>query len=279
MEGKNTTVFNKKGSNRAGFPPSSDNQQLKTKTHESQEDSHVSRKPQTKTPASRSRNGRKDARYIGIDDDNDNDDDDDDDGSGSGSGGEKFDDGHNESNENDTDDQTNFNGVEDVEDMEIDDNIADESESESFVETYRTYRTHIREATRREAEKEFLLNKRELVGLPKGRRLNEQQQKDKRFCTWALRQIERRINLLKGEEADRGEVSSSDGLSESDDDKRFKMYGIVAEDDTRYLVAWKGVDPKTGQAYGNEWTVKENVDEEDSREWEEYRRKKANNEI
>jgi hypothetical protein len=274
MEGKNTTVFNKKGSNRAGFPPSSNNHQLKTKTHESQEDSHVRRKPQTKTPASRSRDGRKDARYIGIDDDNDNDDDDDDDG-----GGGEESDGHNESNENDADDQTDFNGAEDVEDTGNDDNIADESESESFVKTYRTYRTHIREATRREAEKEFLLNKRGLMGLPKRRKLNEQQQKERRFCTWALRQIERRIQFLRGEEADRGEASSSDGLSESDDDKRFKMYGIVAEDDTRYLVAWKGVDPKTGQAYGNEWTAKENVDEDDSREWETYKRKKANNEI
>ena len=274
MERKKPTVFDKKGSNRTGDPPFVNNKQLKTKTHKSQEDNHVSRKPQTKTPASRFRDGRKDAPYMEVDDD----DDDDGGGGGGGGGGDEVDDGFNEG-INEADDLTNFDGVEEVEDMANGNSIAIESESESFVETYRTYRTYIRKAARREAEKEFLLNKRGLVGLPKRRKLNAQEQKDRRFCTWALRQIERRIKLLKGEEAARGESSSSDGLSESDDDKRFKMYGIVAEDDTRYLVAWKGVDNKTGQAYGNEWTAKENVDEEDSRERETYKRKKANNEI
>ena len=81
------------------------------------------------------------------------------------------------------------------------------------------------------------------------------------------------------EEAARGEFSSSDGLSESDEDKRWKMYGIIAEDRTQYLIAWKGVNRNTGQGHADEWTAKGNVEGKDRREWEVYKRKKANNEI
>lgn len=87
-----------------------------------------------------------------IDDGNDNDND------NYGSGGEEVNDGSNEG-INDADEQTNFDGAENVGDMESDHSIASESESESFVETYRDFGTYMRKATRREAEKQFLLNK------------------------------------------------------------------------------------------------------------------------
>jgi hypothetical protein len=176
-------------------------------------------------------------------------------------------------------DQTASDGVEDVEDMGNDNTVASESESESFVKTYRSYRIHIRRAARREAEKEFLLNKRGLAGLPKRRKLDEQRRKDQRFCTWALRQIKRRIKALLEEEAMRGEFSSSDGLSESDEAKSWKMYGIIAEDKNQYLIAWKGINKITEQDHDDEWTAKKNVKGKDRREWEAYKREKANNEV
>jgi hypothetical protein len=84
---------------------------------------------------------------------------------------------------------------------------------------------------------------------------------------------------LLEEEAARGESSSSDGLSELDETKSWKMYGIIAEDKKRYLVAWKGVDRNTGLDHADEWTAKGNVVEKDRREWETYKWNKANNEI
>lgn len=64
----------------------------------------------------------------------------------------------------------------------------------------------------------------------------------------------------------------SDGLSESDEDKRWKMYGIIAEDKSQYLIAWKGNDRNNGHDHDDEWTAKENFDGKDRREWEAYKR-------
>lgn len=183
-----------------------------------------------------------------------------------GSGSEEANDELNEG-ANETNDQITSDGVEDVEDLRNDGDV--ESESESFLDTYGTFRAEINKFTRREAEKKFLRCKRELVALPAEHEQDPQQQKAHRFNTWALRQVKRRIDILVGEEAARGEGSSSDGLSESDGNKRWKMYGIIAEDKKQYLIAWKGVDD-SGQDYGDEWTAKKNVVRKDRREWEAY---------
>ena len=82
---------------------------------------------------------------------------------------------------------------------------------------------------------------------------------------------------MQEEEVARGEDSGSDGLSESDENKMWKMYGIIV-DDNQYLVAWKGTHKKTGQDYGDEWTAKRNVEGKGKREWQAYKQKKARGE-
>lgn len=267
MEGEKTTALDKRASDRTRDIPSRGHHQLKTKTPKSKEDRYASEKPQAKTPASRSRNDERDDRYVKLDDDDDVRD--------GGNSGESGDEERNES-INEVDHSINFDGIEDKEDIRDEDGI--ESESESFLETYHTWRSKILKATRREAEEEFLRNKRELIGLPEEHEQNTEQQKAQRFCTWALRQIKRRIKVLKKEEVARGEDSASDGLSDSDENKMWKMYGIVAEDDTRYLVAWKGADKNTGREYGDAWTAKENVEGKGKRERQAYKLKKARGE-
>jgi len=154
------------------------------------------------------------------------------------------------------------------------DDLSSTSETDSFTEKYDDFRYWLRKATHEEVEEDFVVNKREVLSLPATHRQNEQQQNDYRYLTWALRQIGRRLEVLEeGQTSD--DDLASDELPDSDPNKMWKMYGIVAENDTHYLVAWKGVDKKTGQAYGDEWTEKKNVDEEDRREWEEYKREKA----
>jgi hypothetical protein len=266
MKRKRSPALSEKDLHHTQDPPASANRQLRPTTRKAQGSENASENRQLKTPASQAHNDREYDQEMELDDGDD------------GSGGEE-DTGESNKGINEANDQSTFDGAGDVEEMGNDNNFASESESESFVKTYRDYRIQIRKAACREAEKEFLLNKRGLAGLPKRRKLDEQQQKDQRFCTWALRQIKRRIKALLEEEVARGEFSSSDGLSESDEDKSWKMYGIIAEDDTGYLVAWKGVDRNTGQDHADEWTAKDNVEEKDRREWEVYKRKKANNEI
>jgi hypothetical protein len=56
------------------------------------------------------------------------------------------------------------------------------------------------------------------------------------------------------------------------------MYGIIAEDDTQYLIACKGTYKKTGQEYGDEWTAKTNVEGKAKRECQAYKQKKARGE-
>lgn len=265
MEGETTTALDKKASDRTGNAPSRGSRQLKTKTHKSQEDRYASRRLQSRTPASQSRNDEGDDQDVKLDDDTRD---------GGNSGDE--DDHERDQGVGETNNQLNSDVIEDTEDMRDDDGA--ESESESFLEIYGTFRTEISEATRREAEEEFLRNKRELIGLPKEREQNSGQQKAQRFCTWSLRQIKRRIKVLEKEEAERGEDSGSDGLSESDEQKMWTMYGIIAEDDTQYLVAWKGSDKKTGQDYGDESTAKSNVEGKGKREWQAYKGRKTQGE-
>lgn len=116
MEGNKTSVLDKKGSNRTRAPPSSNNRQLETKTHKNQEDRHVGRKSQSKTPASRSRDDGGLSQYMELDDD----DHDQDDTRDEGNGGDDF---------IEANDQATSDGIEDVED----DSVANESETESFV--------------------------------------------------------------------------------------------------------------------------------------------------
>jgi hypothetical protein len=269
MEEKKITASDKRGSNRIRDPPSSNNRQLKTTIYKSQEGRHASMKPQSKTPASRLRDDGDESEHMELDDD----DYDRDDNTKDESNGGNEDDDVIEAN-----DQTTLDGIEEEHDARENDSVVSESESERFMKKYGTFRTYLSKATRREAETEFLRNKRELIALPNEHEQNEQQQRDQRFCTWALRESKRRIKALLEEEATRGEFSSSDGLSESDGNKSWKMYGIIAEDNTQYLIAWKGVNKITGQDHADEWTAKKNVKWKDRREWEVYKRKKANNE-
>ncbi|GAB7335576.1 hypothetical protein MBLNU13_g07911t1 [Cladosporium sp. NU13] len=272
MEGKKIAALDRNGLRHTEDSPDIGNSQLKSTTGKTQGPGRTSGKRQSKARAPRSRDGGRDGPYMELDDDDNN---------NNRDGGNSGDEGDDERNKgvNEANDQINIDDVEDVEDVRNDNSVASESESESFVETYHDYRSYVRRTTRREAEKEFLRNKRDFVGLPKEHEQNAQQQKDRRFCTWAIRQAKRRTKVLKKEEAARGEDSASDGLSESDGNKMWKMYGIIAEDDARYLIAWKGVDKRTKQDWGDEWTAKENVARKDIREWEAYKRKKAQGEL
>lgn len=272
MGEEKTAALGNRGSNRTRDTTSRDSPQLNTKTYNSQEDRHVRRKSQSNTPASQSQNDGGDDQYMEPDSEDDNNDE-----TRDGTNcGDEDDDEHNNDTEG-TNNQVRSDGIEEnAEDARDNDGV--ESESESFIETYRTYRTQTSKATRREAEEEFLRTKRELIGLPEEHKRNEGQQKAQRFCTWALRQIKRRIKVLHEEEVARGEDSGSDGLSESDENKMWKMYGVIAEDDTQYLVAWKGTYKKTKQEYGDEWTAKENVEGKAKREWQAYKAKKARGE-
>jgi hypothetical protein len=262
MEGKKTIALGRDGLRRTENPRTIEGRQLKTTIHQTQEPGHSSGKRQSEARASRSRDNVRDGQHMELDEhDREN----------HGKG-----DGERNKGIEEADDQSKSDGIENTEDVR--DDAGDESESKSFVETYRDYRSYIRKATRREAEEEFLRNKRELIGLPKEHKQNEKQQRPQRFCAWALRQIKRRIKVLHEEEVARGEDSGSDGLSESNENKMWKMYGIIAEDDTQYLVAWKGTYKKTNQEYGDEWTAKENVEGKGKREWQAYKAKKARGE-
>lgn len=207
MGSKETTALDRNGLRHTEHPPSVEGRQLKPTTRKTHGPPHGSGRRQSKTPASRSRRDGRDSQYTELDDDNND---------GNGNSGKKNDDEHNKGIE-ETNDQIDSDDVEITEDIRDDGGV--ESESESFVETYHDYRSYIRKATRREAEEEFLRNKRELIGLPKEHTQNQKQQKSQRFCPWALRQIKRRIKVLQEEEVARGEDSGSDGLSESDENK------------------------------------------------------------
>lgn len=267
MKGKTPTASNRRGVHHFEDPPTIDSRQLTPNTRKRYGCGHTSgkRKRQSESSDSQSQDSGRDDQDMELDDDGNDVD---------GSYGVREGDGDRNESINEANDQINFDDVEGLDDVRDEDNVVSESESEKFLETYSPFRIYSRKATRREAEKEFLRYKRELVALPE-HGLSEQQQKDLRFCPWALRELEKRINLLKGKEAARGEASASDGLSESDENKRWKMYGIIGEDESRFLIAWKGVDKKTGQAHRDDWTAKENVDEKDIREWEAYKLEKA----
>jgi len=267
MKGKKIAALNRRGLHNTEDPPTIDSRQLTPSTRKRYGRGHTSgkRKRQSESSDSQSQDSGRDGQDMELDDEgNDND----------GSNGVREGDGDRNESIDEANDQINFDDVEGLGDGRDEGNVVSESESEKFLKTYGHFRIYLRKATRREAEKEFLRNKRELVALPK-HDLSEKQQKALRFCPWALQQVEKRINLLKGKEAARGEASASDGLSESDENKRWKMYGIIGEDESRYLIAWKGVDRKTGQAHRDDWTAKENVDEKDIREWEAYKLEKA----
>jgi hypothetical protein len=146
------------------------------------------------------------------------------------------------------------------------------------VKVYGHFRNWLGGVTVRQVEQEFLANKRALLSLPRKHSLSAQDKKDQRFSTWALRQTRRQLAALR-EKMTSDDGSASDVLSSSDPNRSWKRYGIVVEDDTRYLIAWEGVDKKTGQAYGDEWTVKEDVDEEARHELETYKTRKARRDV
>lgn len=147
---------------------------------------------------------------------------------------------------------------------ESEDSVA--SETQSFMHTYKSFQASIRAANLQEAEAEFVAHKRELVTLPTDRALDPKEETSHRYLTWALRQIRKRLNLLEEEEGkeeeneeedeEEGGKESSSSKSEFDPDKEWKLYGIIQENDTHYLIAWKGVNPKNGEPWEDESTAK-----------------------
>lgn len=162
MERKKSTALGGKGLHHTEDPPTIDNRQLRPTTRKTQGRKHTGAKLQSKIPKSRSQGDGRDDRCTELNGDGDNEEENDD----------ERDEGINETN-----DQIQSDGVEDVEDLRQDGDA--ESETESFLETYGTFRTEFNKSSRREAEKEFLRYKRELVELPKAHKQNVQQQNSK----------------------------------------------------------------------------------------------------
>lgn len=237
MDREKSAATDKNNSHHMGDPPTTDKRRLKKDTQKGPEHTQANEKRHSKTVASRDHDYSQDDKDMGLDDEGDGD-------RNKGSNGEV--------------DQSSDEITEDEEDSM--DDLGSTSETDSFTEKYDNFRYWLRKATHEEVEKDFVVNKREILSLPATHRQNEQQQNDCRYLSWALRQIGRRLEVLEEGQTSEDDLAS-DQLPDSDPNKMWKMYGIAAENDTHYLVAWKGVDKKTGQAYGDEWTEKKNIDE------------------